>query len=97
MSEYDLVRSILSENEELKKSYDILQSVYANIKRNNYALLMDSLDRFDVKSKYLKVSISTFKKYSRYIQNTLNTEYTNGKVEGTINRIKHIILFIIIL
>lgn len=90
MSEYDLVRSILSENEELKKSYDILQSVYANIKRNNYALLMDSLDRFDVKSKYLKVSISTFKKYSRYIQNTLNTEYTNGKVEGTINRIKHI-------
>lgn len=36
----------------------------------------------------MKVSLKTFKKYLEYIENSLNYEYSNGKLEGINRKIK---------
>lgn len=39
-------------------------------------------------SNYMKTAIKTMKKYLPYLTNMLESEYTNGVIEGIINKIK---------
>ena len=59
------------------------------IKKKKYEEIYTKIKEFkDKVSPIMKTTLKTLKKYSNYIKNTLETDYTNGCLEGVNNLIK---------
>lgn len=84
-----IVDIMLNIDDELKEAYEIYQSFMLALKINDYNQIKDILkNKDDIKSEYMKKSVNTLITFLPYIENTINTNYTNGYVEGFNNLIK---------
>ena len=80
---------LLSCDKELEETYELYQSFLIAIKERKFKKFKEILKNNYHKFKNLiKTSIRTFKKYLEYIENSLNYEYSNGRLEGINRKIK---------
>ena len=89
MSLRDIVDHLLAQDEELKNTYELYQSLLFAIKTKNEDLLRDILmSEHKNVSDYMKKAMGTARKYSKYIINMVKYSYNNGVIEGINNKIK---------
>ena len=89
MSLRDIVDYLLAQDEELKNTYELYQSLLFAIKTKNEDLLNNILmSEHKNVSDYMKTAIRTAKKHSEYIINMVKYSYNNGVIEGINNKIK---------
>lgn len=87
LSDENKVDILLSFNDELKEAYNIYQEILIAINNRNFNKFKKIIENYyyKVKSSYMKTTLKTFKKYLKYIENSLTYEFSNGVIEG-INR-----------
>lgn len=92
MCEEDIVNYLLIQNEELRHTYELYQDLLHSIKNKNidqFNHILNNVNKeYSQISVYMKTSIKSLKSYREYIVNTMNTDYTNGVIEGINNKIK---------
>ena len=89
MTQKDVVNYIVSQNDELKNTYDVYQKLLYAIKNNNQSLFDEVLDsNLSNISSYMKTSIRTLKEFRFNIYYTFTYHYHNGFIEGNNNFIK---------
>lgn len=88
-STYDIVKETIAVDDTLQKTYEAFQILRSDIQCRNSQLLYKHLNLFkDTVSEQMKIAIDTLLGYFEYVENTLNTNITNGCLEGTNNLIK---------
>ncbi len=87
LSGEDIVNILLSFDEELKESWNIYQEILFAINNRNFNKFKEIIENYyyKVQNTYMKISLKTFKKYLKYIENSLTYDFSNGIIEG-INR-----------
>ena len=89
MTEVDVVNYILDQNEELKETYNLYQSILYALQRRDYPLFEKIINQDYPKiSEYMKTSLNTLREFKKYIKNTLETTYSNGVMERNNNTCK---------
>ena len=89
MTQKDVVNYIVSQNSELKNTYEVYQKLLYAIKNNNKSLFDEVIDNnYNNISSYMKTSIKTLKEFRFDIYNTFSNHYHNGFIEGNNNFIK---------
>ena len=89
MTEVDVVDYLLNKDRFFENSYDLYQDILYHLQHRNY----DSFNKVinneykDI-SKQMQTTLSTLKKYSKYIKNTLEYSYSNGVMERNNNTCK---------
>lgn len=87
----DVVNETIAVDDTLQKTYGVYQILLSDIKCQNSKGLKEHLVLFkDTVSEQMKVAINTLLEYFEYVENSLNTNITNGPLEGTNNLIKSI-------
>ena len=87
----DVVNETVSVNNTLQKTYEVYQILLSDIRCKNSKGLKEHLVLFkDTVSEKMKVAINTLLEYFEYVENSLNTNITNGPLEGINNLIKSI-------
>ena len=91
ISPSERVDYVMSKKENLRQDYNFYQNIMYAMKKKNFQLFEKYLE---IPSKQLssamQVSWKTLRKYRDYIQNSLETNYSNGPLEGTNNFIKSV-------
>ena len=89
LPETDVMDYLLSLDKELSETYKLYQELLYCSKNNNFETFSDLLllDNEDI-SAPMVVSIRTLKKHLPRIENTFKYTYSNGSLEGSINKIK---------
>ena len=93
MSEYEVVKNILAIDETLKICYEFMQSIMLSVSIRDYNLFTNTLNAYRGSlnlSEKMITALNTGYHYSEYIENTMNSSYSNGRIEGIINKIKTI-------
>lgn len=91
ISELEVVNHILDFNDEFKKAYEFIQGILMAVKGNNMDWFKSALEmgkEFLKGVEKIETAIRTAEKYEINIENALNTNYTNGGIEGIIGKIK---------
>lgn len=89
LSEEDIVKILISCDKELEETYELYQSFLITIKERKFKKFKEIVeDNYHKFKNLIKTSIRTFKKYLEYIENSLNYEYSNGRLEGINRKIK---------
>lgn len=89
MTEVDVVNYILDQNEELKETYNLYQSVLYALQRRDFPLFEKVINQDYPKiSEYMKTSLNTLREFREYIKNALETTYSNGVMERNNNTCK---------
>jgi transposase len=89
ITEKQVVEYILDQNETLKQTYRAYQSILYCIKAKDVELLKNTLENMNYEvSEYMTTAINSIKEHEEYIVNSLQTNYTNGVLEGLNNKIK---------
>lgn len=91
MCEEGIVNDLVYIDPVLKDTYEVYQSLLHAIKQKNLQALqrvLNDYDQYSNLSKYMKTALKTLKKHYQHIANTIKTDYNNGVLEGTINKIK---------
>lgn len=89
MREIDIVNYLIALDPELKDTYELYHNIRYAIESKNIDLFNELITHTSDKiSNYMKISIKTLNKYKDYVSNTFNHTYTNGVLEGLINKIK---------
>ena len=92
MCQEDVVNYLLEQNIELRDTYEVYQDLLHCIKNkkiDQFNYILDNVEKnYPNISSYMKTSIKTLRENKSYIINTLITNYTNGVIEGIINKIK---------
>ena len=89
ISSSEKVDYLLKHSKVLDNDYNIYQTLLYLIKKKKYEEIYTKIKEFkDKVSPIMKTTLKTLKKYSNYIKNTLETDYTNGCLEGVNNLIK---------
>ena len=88
--EVNVVEELLSYDEDLKKNYELYQTLLKSVKDKNFNVFTDTLLVVDTKtiSSYMRTSVKTLRKHLPYIKNSLLYPYNNGRIEGINNKIK---------
>ena len=88
--EADIVSEMLSYDAILNATYAIYQAIIKAVEENDYDALSEILNKKISKdiSSYMRTNLKTLKKHLPYIKNTFTYPYSNGKIEGTNNKIK---------
>lgn len=81
---------ILEIDEELEYAYYFYQDIYKGMNDKDMDRITNALNTVKIEklSEYMVTSVKTLKKNIQGIANALKYNYTNGKVEGTNNKIK---------
>ncbi|MEG1597832.1 MAG: ISL3 family transposase [Bacilli bacterium] len=88
-TESDIVKYILAQNSELKETYQVYQDVLFAIKSKDKTKFDEIISNsYTNISTYMITSLNTLKEYKEYIHNTIDSNLTNGKMEGNNNLIK---------
>ncbi|MBZ4684056.1 MAG: transposase [Fusobacteriaceae bacterium] len=73
----------------LEQAYDIYQDFLYAVKNKEIEKFKETIEKYkNISNNYIKTVIVTFKKYLKYIGNSLKYSYSNGGVEGLNNKIK---------
>jgi len=88
-TEQDIVDYLVSLDTQFENTYQVYQDLLYALQSNNLKLLKETLNNnYENISEYMLTSIKTLKQYTIYINNTFNTNYHNGYIEGNNNFIK---------
>ena len=91
ISPSERVDYVMSKKENLRQDYNFYQNIMYAMKKKNFQLFEKYLEIPSKKlSSAMQVSWKTLRKYREYIQNSLETNYSNGPLEGTNNFIKSV-------
>lgn len=91
MTEVNVVDYILEQNTELKATYDVYQNLLFAIRNKDIEAFDKALStQYNNISDYMKTSLKTLNEFKLLIHNTLNSDLTNGHIEGNNNLIKTI-------
>jgi len=91
MTEVNVVDYILYQNEELKATYEVYQALLFAVKNKNIDVFNKVLSTsYNNILDYMKTSLKTLNEFKLFIHNTLNSDLTNGHIEGNNNLIKTI-------
>lgn len=91
LSPNEKIEYVMSKKENLRQDYYFYQDILYAIRRKNFPLFESYLERWKKKiSPRMQTAWKTLRKYREYIQNTLETTYTNGPLEGMNNFIKSV-------
>lgn len=89
MSQEDMVSTMTSCNRDFKASYNLYQDILIAINNKNFKkfkkIVEDNYNNFEGT---IKIALKTFKKYFKYIENSLSSIYSNGRIEGVIRKKK---------
>ena len=89
MTEVDIVNYLLNQNEELKETYNLYQSILYSLQRKDYKLLKKIINKeYQDISEYMNTSLNTLKEFSEHIKNTMEQPYSNGVMERNNNTCK---------
>lgn len=88
---YELLEHILEIDEVLANTYEIYQKILECFRNKDIEKLKYILENADDNiSHEMKVSLESYRKNIKYIENTMNVDISNGRIEGLNNRIKTI-------
>lgn len=90
LTQLERVEQGLTINEELKASYESMQSIMEKLKNQDKDKLVEDLYTNQNISPYMKAVFQTFKKNLVVVLNASESDYTNGPVEGMNRMIKQI-------
>ena len=94
LSSKDKVDYLLEKSPELEVNFNIYQDIIQAIKHNNFkrfeSIVKKYLGTKEKVSKKMIIALKTLKKYMKYIENTFESNITNGLIEGLNNKIKSI-------
>jgi transposase len=89
MKEIDIVNYLISLDPELKDTYELYHNIRYSIESKNIDRFTELITHTSNKiSNYMQTSVKTLNKYKEYVSNTFNHTYTNGVLEGLIDKIK---------
>ena len=89
MTETDVVDYFLSKDKFFENSYDVYQDILYHLQHRNYEGFNKVINKeYKNISKQMQTTLSTLKKYSKYIRNTLEYSYSNGVMERNNNTCK---------
>ena len=89
MTETDVVDYLLSKDKNFLNTYDVYQDILYHLQHRDYKDFEKVINsEYKDISKQMKTTISTLKKYSKYIKNTLEYSYSNGVMERNNNTCK---------
>ncbi len=89
MTETDVIDYLLSKDKILENSYDLYQDILYYLQHRDYESFNRVINgQYDNISKEMEITLKTFRKYSEYIENTLNYSYNNGVMERNNNTCK---------
>ena len=89
MTETDVVDYLLNKDMFFENSYDLYQNILYHLQHRNYDGFNKVINNeYKDISKQMKTTLSTLKKYSKYIKNTLEYSYSNGVMERNNNTCK---------
>ena len=89
MTEIDVVNYLLSKDKFFENSYDLYQDILYHLQHRNYEGFNKVINKeYKNISKQMQTTLSTLKKYSKYIRNTLEYSYSNGVMERNNNTCK---------
>ena len=89
MTETDVVDYLLSKDKFFENSYDVYQDILYHLQHRNYEGFNKVINKeYKNISKQMQPTLSTLKKYSKYIRNTLEYSYSNGVMERNNNTCK---------
>ena len=85
----DVVDYLLSKDKIFENSYDLYQNILYYLQHREYNHFNEIVTtKYENISKEMKVTLTTLKKYSKYIKNTLEYSYSNGVMERNNNTCK---------
>ena len=89
MTEVDVVDYLLNKDKFFENSYDLYQDILYHLQHRNYNGFekVINIEHKDI-SKQMQTTLSTLRKYSKYIKNTLEYSYNNGVMERNNNTCK---------
>ena len=89
MTEVDVIDYLLKKDKIFENSYDVYQDILYHLQHRNYNGFTQVINKeYKDISKQMQTTISTLKKYSKYIKNTLEYSYSNGVMERNNNTCK---------
>ena len=89
MTEVDVVDYLLSKDKFFENSYDLYQDILYHLQHRDYDGFKQVITKeYKDISKQIQTTLSTLKKYSKYIKNTLEYSYSNGVMERNNNTCK---------
>ena len=89
MTEVDVVDYLLSKDKFFENSYDLYQDILYHLQHRDYDGFKQVINKeYKDISKQIQTTLSTLKKYSKYIKNTLEYSYSNGVMERNNNTCK---------
>lgn len=90
ITQYELLMKILEIDEELEYAYYFYQDILRGINDRDIDRITNTLNTVEIEmlSEYMLTSVKTLKKNIEGIANALKYNYTNGRIEGTNNKIK---------
>ena len=89
MTETDVVDYLLSKDKFFENTYDVYQDILYYLQYKNYNGFNQIINKENKDiSKQMQTTLSTLKKYSKYIKNTLEYSYSNGVMERNNNTCK---------
>ena len=89
MTQVDVVNYLLDQDENLKNSYNLYQDILYYMQHRDYdSLKMVITKEYSGISEEMNSSLKTLNKFSEYIENTMNYQYSNGVMERNNNTCK---------
>lgn len=89
MSEEDIVNTLVSLDKKFEAAYNLYQDILIAINDRKFEKIKEIIENNYSKFEgNIKTSLKTFRKYFKYIENSLSFSYSNGKIEGVIRKIK---------
>lgn len=89
MTEIDVVDYLLSKDKFFENTYNLYQDILYYLQHRNYEGFKGVIDKeYKDISKQMQTTLSTLKKYSKQIKNTLEYSYSNGVMERNNNTCK---------
>ena len=89
MTETDVVDYLLNKDLFFENSYDLYQDILYHLQHRNYEGFNKVIyNEYKNISKQMQTILSTLRKYSKYIKNTLEYSYSNGVMERNNNTCK---------
>ena len=89
MTEIDIVDYLLSKDKFFENSYDLYQDILYHLQHRDYKGFGQVINqKYKDIFKQLQTTLSTLRKYSKYIKNTLEYSYSNGVIERNNNTCK---------
>ena len=89
MTEADVVDYLLNKDKNFLNSYDLYQNILYHLQHRDYNGFIKTINmEYKDIPKQMITTLNTLRKYSKYIENTLNYSYSNGVMERNNNTCK---------